>query len=80
ARYNELSDPEIQKVDILGPEGYTMEKIVLTPEHGVALPALLFRPVGRGNDVPRPRAAVVWRSAGTTPRYASSVVRSSRSS
>ena len=47
----ELTDPDVKKVGSLQRKGYTIEKLILVPEHGVGLPALMFRPAKPGKDV-----------------------------
>jgi len=48
---SELPEAKVQKLGVLPRESYTIEKLLLTPEHGVGLPALMFRPAQPGDDV-----------------------------
>ncbi len=42
-----IPKPSVESLDIVGRDGYTIEKIIITPEHNIYLPALLFIPEGK---------------------------------
>lgn len=50
-RMSELPLPQCQKTGVLHRPGYRIEKLILRPEPGIWLPALLFVPESRGGRV-----------------------------
>ncbi len=44
AKLADLHRPEFKEVGTIKRKGYHIKKMILTPEHGVPLPALLFHP------------------------------------
>jgi hypothetical protein len=55
-KLDQLPKPRVETLETLSRTGYRIEKLIITPEEGVVLPALLFVP-GEGSGV---------RAAGTT--------------
>jgi len=47
---SELASCESYLVSVVAREGYTIERLLLGPEAGITLPALLFRPAQPGED------------------------------
>jgi dienelactone hydrolase len=45
----DLPEPQVESLDIIARTGYKIEKLVIRPEKGIALPALLFAPA-EGRD------------------------------
>ncbi|MBA7661431.1 hypothetical protein ES703_69448 [subsurface metagenome] len=49
-KLTELPQPKVQELDVVEREGYQVRKMILKPEDGVYLPALLFIPDRAGAD------------------------------
>jgi hypothetical protein len=56
-KLDQLPKPRVETLETLSRTGYRIEKLIITPEEGIVLPALLFSPRPQAGEGPGVRAA-----------------------